>query len=259
VLLAPGATLAFTVGPDAGHRTYEERVDVVAPPFEIRTPGAVSSRRSPRLELQDLRGMVADDPLRAVQALPGVSANDDFSAEFSARGAGPRNTNVILDGVPAAPVLLHSVEGGTIPGPLPASAPICSSEHPFLLGSYPQRYGDRLGPQLDFTSRDGSRDTFHLRPCSARWRQAAFAEGPIAGGRGSWLASIRQSYLNWVLRRIDPDTTSWLGFTDAFAKVVFDLNPRHRLWMSMLGGRAHYSEDAQPASTPSMTRSARVA
>ena len=76
-------------------------------------------------EIQDLRGLVADDPMRAIQAMPGVTATDDFSAEFSARGAGPRNTAVLLDGIPASAVLLHTVEGRDDSGRSRASAATC--------------------------------------------------------------------------------------------------------------------------------------
>jgi len=38
-------------------------------------------------ELLALRGLIADDPFRAVQMLPGVSTGDDFRAEFALRDA----------------------------------------------------------------------------------------------------------------------------------------------------------------------------
>ena len=50
-------------------------------------------------ELQGLRGSVADDPLRLVQALPRVAAGDDFRSEFSVRGSPYRHVGVVIDGV----------------------------------------------------------------------------------------------------------------------------------------------------------------
>jgi outer membrane cobalamin receptor len=244
VSVAPGATLTFTLVLAPGTGTYEERVDVVAPVFESREPGTAAEQLLSAVEFQDLRGLVSDDPLRAVQALPGVTAGDDFSAEFAARGAGPRHTNVILDGVPAAAVLLHAVEGRDDTGSIARISSDALDRASLMLGSYPQRYGDRLGPQLEFTTREGSRDALHLRAVVSTIAAGGVAEGPIAGGRGSWLAVVRQSYLDWAIQRIDPDTTSWLGFTDGFAKAVLDLGPRHQLSASLLAGRAHYEEDA---------------
>ena len=83
-----------------------------------------------------------------------------------------------------------------------------------MLGSYPQRTGDRLGPQLEFLTREGARDGFHLRAMVSMVAAGGVAEGPIAGGRGSWLASVRQSYLDWIIRQLYPDTTaSWASPT----------------------------------------------
>ncbi len=243
VTVAPGAVLDVTIVLTAGTGTYEETVDVVAPVFESREPGAVTEQVLTASELQDLRGMVADDPLRAAQAVPGVTATDDFSAEFSARGSGPGFTNIVLDGVPAASVLLHAVEGRDDTGSVARINTDVLAQATVLLGAYPQRYGDRLGAQLEFVSREGSRDGFHVRGIVSTVAASAVAEGPLAGGRGSWLAAFRQSYIDWVIRRIDPASRSVLGFSDAFGKLAFDLTPRHQVSLTAVAGRARYEED----------------
>ncbi|MDO8679327.1 MAG: hypothetical protein Q7R30_12295 [Acidobacteriota bacterium] len=50
-------------------------------------------------DLLALRGLIADDPFRAVQVLPGVATGDDFRAEFAVRGLGPSNIAIAVDGV----------------------------------------------------------------------------------------------------------------------------------------------------------------
>jgi outer membrane receptor for ferrienterochelin and colicin len=242
VAVTPAAVLDFTVVLTAGTGTYEERVDVVAPVFATREPGTVAESTLSALESQDLRSMVADDPLRAVQAMPAVTATDDFTAEFAARGSGPGSTNVVLDGVPAAAVLLHTVEGRDDSGSIARINGDVLDRTTLLLGSFPQRYGDRLGPELEFVSRDGSRDGFHLRAVASTVAAAALAEGPLAGARGAWLASFRQSYLDRVIKRLDAAGNTTLGFTDAFGKLVFDVTPRQQVSLTVLGGRANYDE-----------------
>jgi len=249
VTVAAGAALEFTFVLTAGTGTYEEKVDVVAPVFEKREPGSVAEQTIGATEIQDLRGLVADDPLRAIQAMPGVTATDDFSAEFSARGSGPRNTAVLLDGIQASAVLLHTVEGRDDSGSIARISSDVLSRATLMLGSYPQRTGDRLGPQLEFLTRDGSRDGFHLRTMVSMVAAGVVAEGPLAGGRGSWLASVRQSYLDWVIREIYPDFNSFMGFTDAFGRVVFDASARHQVSLTLLAGRSHY-EEVDPGTSP---------
>jgi outer membrane receptor protein involved in Fe transport len=69
------------------------------------------------------------------------------------------------------------------------------------------------------------------------------AEGPLAGGRGAWLATIRRSYLNWLLHQIDPETdAAALGFLDSQSRVVFDLSGTQQVQMSVIAGRAGYDE-----------------
>ena len=253
VTVTAGASLDFTFVLTAGTGTYEEKVDVVAPVFEKREPGNVAEQTIGATEIQDLRGLVADDPLRAIQALPGVTATDDFSAEFSARGAGPHNTAVLLDGIPASAVLLHTVEGRDDSGSIARINSDVLARASLMLGSYPQRTGDRLGPQLEFITRDGSRDGFHLRATVSMIAAAGIAEGPLAGGRGSWLASVRQSYLDWVIRSLYDNYNSFMGFTDSFGKVVFDVSPRHQLSFVVLAGRSHYEETDRTPGPNSIT------
>ena len=52
--------------------------------------------------------MLADDPLRAVQVLPGVAAGDDLRSEFSVRGSDFTHMNMTVDGF-STPFLLHTV------------------------------------------------------------------------------------------------------------------------------------------------------
>ena len=59
-------------------------------------------------DIQNLRGVVADDPLRAVQVLPGVATGDDLRSEFSVRGSDFSHMNLTVDGF-QTPYLLHTV------------------------------------------------------------------------------------------------------------------------------------------------------
>jgi hypothetical protein len=78
-------------------------------------------------------------------------------------------------------------------------------------GSYAQRAGTRTGAWLDFSLRDGSRKQFSMRGAASVTNASVLAEGPVAEGRGSWLITGRQSYLNWLLHRIDSETDASAG------------------------------------------------
>jgi hypothetical protein len=111
-----------------------------------------------------------------------------------------------------------------------------------LPGSYPQRTGRRLGAQIDMTTREGSRDHFRGRAGLSGTSAFVLGEGPIAGGKGSWLTSVRRSYLDYLIKRIDPDAGFAFGFVDAQMKAVYDVTPQHQLSVALLGGRAVFDE-----------------
>ena len=73
-------------------------------------PGVVSQSVLASRDLLALRGVIADDPLRAVHVMPTVATGDDFQAIFAVRSQGPRHIGITLDGVDS-PLLLHTVRG----------------------------------------------------------------------------------------------------------------------------------------------------
>src|SRR5215471_18809042 len=78
--------LEVLLGPEVLRRTDE--VTVTEKAFVAAEPASVSDHTLTQADLRNLTGVLMDDPLRSVQALPGVSTRDDFYAQFSARGAG---------------------------------------------------------------------------------------------------------------------------------------------------------------------------
>ena len=112
-------------------------------------------------------------------------------------------------------------------------------------GGYPQRIGRHLGAEVELSLRDGDRDRPRFRAGLSGTSAALLAEGPLKGHRGSWLVSARRSYLDLLLKRIDPEGSFAFGFTDGEAKVVFDLTPKHQLQVIALAGMAGFEEQPE--------------
>jgi TonB dependent receptor-like, beta-barrel/CarboxypepD_reg-like domain len=234
------APLDMTIRLSEGAGAYTERLTVSG---SLRgesdsVPGSTSLHGR---ELENLRGAVLDDPLRAMQALPSATATDDFYSEFAVRGNPFRYVGLVVDGVPTR-YLMHSVNGITDGGSIAMINSETLGSVSLLPGSYPQRTGRQMGAEVDLVTREGSRDQFHGRAGLSGTSAAFLGEGPLAGDKGSWLASIRRSYLDYLIRRIDPEAGFAFGFTDAQAKVTYDLSPKHQLSVSSLVGRAVFDE-----------------
>jgi hypothetical protein len=233
------APLEMTIRLSEGAGAYTEKVTVSG---SLRreadsVPGATSVYGR---ELETLRGAVLDDPLRALQSLPSATATDDFHSEFAVRGNPFRYVGLVVDGVPTR-YLMHTAninDGGSIA--MINSETLGSVS--LLPGSYPQRTGRQLGAEVDLATREGSRDEFRGRAGLSGTSANVLGEGPIAHGKGSWLASVRRSYLNYLVDRIDPDSGFSFGFYDAQGKAVYDFSSRHQVSVTALFGRALFEE-----------------
>jgi hypothetical protein len=192
-------------------------------------------------ELENLRGGVLDDPMRAMQTLPSATATDDLYSEFAVRGNPFRYVGLVVDGVPTR-YLMHSLNGITDGGSVAMINSETLASVSLLRGSYPQRTGRQLGAEIDFTTREGGRDEFRGRAGLSGTSTTFLGEGPIAHGKGSWLLSVRRSYLDYLIERIDPENGFAFGFVDAQAKATYDVNSKHQLSIITLLGRARFDE-----------------
>ena len=234
------AALDVTIRLSEGAGAYTERVNVSGSLHSDSESVAGSTSLFGR-ELETLRGAVLDDPLRAVQSLPSATATDDFYSEFAVRGNPFRYVGLVVDGVPSR-YLMHAVNGISDGGSIAMINSETLGSVSLLPGSYPQRTGRQLGAEVDLATREGSRDEFRGRAGLSGTSITFLGEGPIASGKGSWLASIRRSYLDYLIKRIDPEAGFAFGFVDAQGKAVYDLSPKHQVSFTALLGRAVFEE-----------------
>ena len=237
-----GSVVPVTFRLSEGAGSFTQRVTVSGTPRDDADAGAGTGALYGR-ELENLRGVMLDDPLRAIQAMPAATATDDFYSEFAVRGNSWRHVGLAVDGIPTK-YLMHTVHGVLDGG----SIAMINSEtlgsvalHP---GSYAQRTGRQLGAQVDLTTRDGNREKFRGRAGLSGTSATFLGEGPLHDGRGTWLLSVRRSYLDYLIKRIEPDASFAFGFYDGQAKVVYDLSARHQVSFTTLLGRAAFNEDA---------------
>jgi hypothetical protein len=242
-----GEAVDVTIPVAEGASGYVEEVSVGAPIFRQAESGVASQSVLGSRDLLALRGVIADDPFRAVQVLPTVAASDDFRAEFAVRGHGAQHVGIALDGIDS-PLLFHTVRGIEDTGSLALINSDILDSATLLSGVYPQRAGAHLGARLDFTTRDGARDRLTARALLSGTAATTVWEGPLGSAtHGAWIVAARRSYIDWLLRKIDPDIEGTFGFTDVQGKLTLDLSRRQTLQASVFGGRSVLSEvDATP-------------
>ena len=234
------AAVEITIPIAAGTGTYSETVNVSGGDDKGAAPSQQVLRSN---ELQQLRGVITNDPMRAIHVLPGVATGDDLRSEFSVRGLPVRNMNFTFEGI-ATPLLVHTVQGVQDGGSIAMVNGDVLTEIALSAGSYPQRFGNHTGAELNFLMREGSRDRVRGQFRPSVTDTSIVLEGPLgASKRGSWLISARKSYLGAVIRRIDPENTFAFGFHDAQVKIVRDLTPAHQLQVAFTVGRSRLNQD----------------
>jgi len=240
VEVTDGGDIVITIPITAGSGTYSETVNVSGGDDVAAAPSQQVLRSN---ELQQLRGVITNDPMRAIHVLPGVATGDDLRSEFTVRGLPVRNTNFTFEGI-ATPLLVHTVQGVQDGGSIAMINGDVLNEIGLAAGSYAQRHGDRTGAELDFLMREGSRDRMRGQARLSVTDAAMVMEGPLGSSKqGSWLVSARKSYLGTVIRRIDPENTFAFGFHDAQVKVVRDVTPAHQLQVALTLGRSRLDQE----------------
>ncbi len=220
---------------------HRERVIVTAVGTGYE-PNAVSSGHLRSQEMRELAGVLADDPLRAAHTLAGAATGDDFRSEFSVRGSAYRHIGVVVDGVMTG-WLRHTASGRSEPASVAMLSSYGVDRLTLQSGAYAQRHGSHLGAELDLTLREGSREATSFRGAVTTMQATLVGEGPIGGSqRGSWLAIIRNSHRDWPIQAPRPPSGTVLGFSDAQAKLVYDVSAAQQVSSSVLVGRSNVDE-----------------
>ena len=241
-----GDVLEITIPIAAGTGTYTETVNVSssAGQNDARKAGEQVLRSN---ELQQLRGVITNDPMRAIHVLPGVATGDDLRSEFSVRGLPVRNMNFTFEGI-STPLLVHTVQGVQDTGSIAMVNGDVLEEIALAAGSYPQRYGNHTGAELNFLVREGSRDRLRglVRPSVTDYVVSSWTARSDRRNAARGCSRLRKSYLGSVIRRIDPENTFGFGFHDMQAKLVRDVKRQHQVQFAITAGRSRLEQDCEP-------------
>ena len=135
----PSEAITLTVRLSEGVGAYQERV-TVSGGRAADTPGVAGGVTLHGRDIQALRGVTLDDPLRAAQSLPSAASTDDFYSEFAVRGSPFRQVGLTVDGIPSQYVV-HSVHGVSDGGSIAMINTDAVASLSLLPGSYAQRSG----------------------------------------------------------------------------------------------------------------------
>jgi hypothetical protein len=167
-------------------------------------------------ELQSMPRL-ADEPLRAVTRLPGVT-NNGFSALGQIRGGETNETSIVLDGLRLAEPF--HLKNFLSPVSLLDSRLVNTIE--VYAGGFPALYGGSLSGVIEATSVSPDRPRYYEAGLSL-FHTSALASLEFDGGRGRALASVRRSNAGLLSKASERDFGT-PNYSDAFTKLEYEFD-----------------------------------
>jgi len=213
-------------------QVVREEVRVSAAPFPAAPARSVSRTE---FNTEELRRDAASlgDLSRALIAVPGIVKTDEEANDMIVRGGSPAENGFYIDNI-FIPNINHFPQQGASGGN------ICMLNMDFVesvrvfTGGFDASYGNRLSSILDISYREGDRDRVNGQVNWSAIGYGAQAEGPLAGGKGSWMVSGNRSFLKLIADLLGMENPA--DFGDIQGKIVYDLTPRDTLSLLALGG-----------------------
>ena len=209
-----------------------KEIDVEGKYFQKSTDESTSIYNLDFEEIRRAPGAV-EDISRMLQIMPGVSPANDQRNDLIVRGGSPAENLVTIDGI-EIPNINHYPTQGSSSGPIGMINVKFINNVDFSTGGFSARYGDKLSSVMNISFREGYRKKILSDINLSTAGFGGIFEGPLFTKKGSFVFSIRKSYLNLIKGAIRlaavPD------YWDFNLKTVYDFNQNTQLSFVGVGG-----------------------
>ncbi len=178
----------------------------------------------------------AGDVSRIISSLPSVAKTDEQKNSLAVRGGSPIENAFFVDHI-EIPNINHFPSQGSSGGAIGILNVDLIRNVNFYTGGFSSAYGNRLSSILDLELREGNREEFDGQVDLSIAGIGGVFEGPVSGTdgkKGSWVVSVRRSYVDVIAKMIDANVTPW--YADAQAKLVYDIAPSHQISLLYIAG-----------------------
>ncbi len=216
---------------DAGRVFADEPEEAVV---EVRgdAPRGAGTPAISRAQARELPGAFGD-PLRAIDALPGVVPTISGLPIFFIRGAPPASVGYVVDGV-EVPLLFHAFLGPSVLHPGSLSGVVLQSAPADV------RYGGSAGAVI-VAEPATPRDTLHGEANLRLFDAGALVETPLWGGEGSATMSGRYSFTGLLYSTL---TSEEFGYWDYQLRLSRKVSRKVSVGVFAFGAGDHYGGEA---------------
>lgn len=234
-----------SIEPELREQVVEgDEVTVSAGYFHRSDTETVSSRSLTAEEIRRSPGG-GQELARVISTTPGVVTTGETSQDLMVRGGSPRENAFYIDNI-YLPGIQHFEElDGSSNGPIGLINTELVDQLDFYAGGFSASYGGKMSSVGNIKYREASRER---RQATIDMSLAGFGgslETPVADGSGSWLVSLRRSYLDLIAGAINAGGAPRYG--DVQAKGVYDLNDSNKLTFLQIYGDSRFSVELDDA------------
>ncbi len=188
----------------------------------------------------------AGDVSRIILGLPSLAKVNDQSNDLIVRGGSPIENAFYIDNI-EIPNINHFPTQGASGGAIGVVNVDFIQDVNFHTGGFSAKYGDKLSSVMDIILREGNRSEFDGQLDLNFAGFGGQAEGPMFNRKGSWLLSVRRSFLDLLVDAINTGTDVAPRYGDFQGKTVYDINANHKLIGLIIGSDDHNSPDKASA------------
>ena len=169
----------------------------------------------------------AGDVSRILFGLPSLAKVNDTKNSLIVRGGSPVENGFYVDNI-EIPNINHFPVQGSTEGPIGILNIDFVEDVTFHSGAFSANFGDKLSSVMDITYREGNRTARALQVDLSMQGFGGALEGPLDGGRGSYMISARRSFLDLILDLMN-EKVGLPIYSDVQGKVAYDLSEHHRI------------------------------
>lgn len=222
-----------------------DEVVVTAGFFNERAERPVSSISFSSEEVRRAPGS-GGDISRIILGLPSLAKVNDQSNSLIVRGGSPMENAFFVDGF-EVPNINHFPAQGATGGPIGIINADLLDDVSFTAGGFSAAFGDKLSSVMELRLKEGNRSSYQSQLDLNFAGFGGMTEGPLAGGKGSYLLAVRRSYLDLLVNTIDMGTSVAPVYGDAVLKLVADVSPGHQLTFVDVFSDDHNNPDRKTA------------
>lgn len=214
----------------------EKDIEVTAGYFEKNPDMPVSSRTISPDEISSSPGS-AEDILRIVHTLPGVSASNGTNANLIVRGGGPDENLTMLDNIEIFSPL-HFGKTDASFGIISIVNPDLLSMAEFSSGGFSVQYNGKISSMFDLKLKEGNSTKYNSDVNFNMAGLGVYFDGPVYGG-GTSVFSVRRGIFDLITKMLGREALP--RYWDAVGKITYNLGKSNKI--SLVG--FYYKDDSE--------------